>query len=86
MSTSREHYVPTSELIVQAMEAGIAYEETQLPVHLAVERGLRKEITRRHKLNWCDICGCAGVDCECIDTANGPNVVFVNEFEHEGAA
>lgn len=82
----REHYVTTETLRVQARLAGDLYEDTQNLEHLATERAYRAEVTRRHSLNWCDHCGYAGDECGCGDTARGPNVVYLDECEHTGAA
>lgn len=83
---TREHYVSTETLRVRARLAGELYEDTQNLEHLATEQAYRDELTRRHRLNWCDPCGFPGEDCMCGDTASGPNVVYLDEYEHEGAA
>lgn len=79
------NYVPTQELRAQAWQAAERYEQTGQRKHLAAERALRDEITRRHVAGECETCGYVEAECSCRDCAAGNNVVLSNELEMRGA-
>lgn len=78
---SREDYVPTQHLRVQAWQAAEQYEETGDVLHLATERALRNEITRRYRAGECETCGYVESDCLCVGCVDGHDIVLVNELE-----